>query len=117
MISIDQFLSPVITGSGFWRPLVWILVAIIAFLVAYVLRSFGTTGYKRNTEQAKVFLSGNKEYSEEQMHVKASNLYWGFTTSMDWFYKLLKKLHTGNASDYVLWFVIVLAIFFILGVI
>ena len=64
----------------------------------------------------KSFLSGNKEYPKELMHVKASNLYWGFTKSMEGFYKILRKMHSGNASDYVLWFVIILAVFFIVEV-
>jgi len=52
------------------------------------------------------------------MHIKASNLYWGFTTAMKSLYAGLRKMHTGNTSDYLLWFVIVLAVLFlIIGVI
>ena len=105
------------TGSGFWTPIVWVIAIVVAFLVMYILRMFGNKTYKKDTEQVKSFLSGNPEYSKEHMHIKASNLYWGFTQSMDGFYKILRKIHTGNASDYVLWFVIVLAIFFLVEVI
>ena len=77
---------------------------------------FGNKTYKKDTEQVKSFLSGNPEYPKEKMHIKASNLYWGFTKSMEGFYKLLCKMHTGNASDYVLWFVIILAIFLLIEV-
>jgi len=105
------------TGSGFWNPLIWAIIMIVAFLLIYILRSIGNEGYKKDTEQIKAFLSGNPEYSKDKMQVKASNLYWGFTTSLKGLYTLLKKMHTGNASDYVLWFVIILAIFLIVEVI
>ncbi len=77
----------------------------------------GKKEYKKDTEQVKSFLSGNPEYPKEKMHIKASNLYWGFTTSLNGLYTLLRKMHTGNTSDYVLWFVIILAIFLLVGVI
>jgi len=105
------------TGSGFWNPIVWVIAVVVAFLVLYILRMFGNKSYKKNTEQVKSFLSGNPEYSAEHMQIKASNLYWGFTKSLEGFYSLLRKMHSGNASDYVLWFVIVLAVFFIIEVI
>lgn len=106
------------SGSGFWNPLIWILILAIAFLLFYGIRGFGKSQYKKDTEQTKAFLSGNKETAPEEMHVKASNLYWGFTTSMKTLYAGLRKMHTGNTSDYLLWFVVVLAVFLlIIGVI
>jgi hypothetical protein len=105
------------SGSGFWNPILWVLIFFIAFLLFYGIRGFGKSTYKKDTDQTKVFLSGNQEPSAEEMHVKASNLYWGFTTSMKTVYTELRKMHTGNASDYVLWFVIILAfLFLIIGV-
>jgi hypothetical protein len=105
------------SGSGFWNPLLWILVLVITFLLFYGIRGFGKSTYKKGTEQTKVFLSGNKETTPEEMHIKASNLYWGFTTSMKSLYSMLRKMHSGNTSDYILWFVLVLAVLFlILGV-
>lgn len=105
------------TGSGFWNPIVWGIAIIVAFLLIYILRGFGKTQYKKGTEQVKSFLSGNPEYEKEKMQVKASNLYWGFTTSLKGFYAILKKMHTGNVTDYVLWFVVILAIFLLIEVI
>ena len=105
------------TGSGFWNPIIWAISISIAFLLVYILRSFGKKDYKKDTEQIKSFLSGNPEYEKEKMQVKASNLYWGFTTSLRGLYNVLKKMHTGNTSDYVLWFVIILAIFLLIEVI
>ena len=105
------------TGNGFWTPIVWIVAIVVAFLVMYILRTLGNKSYKKDNEQVKSFLSGNPEYTKEEMHIKASNLYWGFTKSMNGFYKILKKMHSGNASDYILWFVIILAIFLLVEVI
>jgi hypothetical protein len=105
------------TGSGFWNPIIWAISITIAFLIMYILRSFGKKDYKKDTEQTKSFLSGNPEFEKEKMQVKSSNLYWGFTSSLKGLYTVLRKMHTGNASDYVLWFVVVLAILFLIEVI
>jgi len=106
----------IVTGSGFWNPLVWVAAFIIAFLIIYIIRSFGKTTFKKETEQTKVFLSGNPEYKSDAMHVKSSNLYWGFTTTLAWLYNVFKRMHNGNVSDYILWFIIILGVFFIMGV-
>ena len=107
---IDQLIETLQTGSGFWSPIIWILIIMIAFLLIYVIRSFGKKQYKEKTGQTQVFLSGNPEYEKEQMRIKSSNVYWGFTEAMKWVYDVLRKMHNGNASDYVLWFVIVMSI-------
>jgi C4-dicarboxylate transporter len=114
MISIYDFLEKLTTDSGWWNPLVWSVVIVIAFLIIYIIRGFGKKGYKEETEQTKVFLSGNPEYEKEKMHVKASNVYWGFMESLKWVYKVLEKMHTGNVSDYVLWFVVIIGVLFII---
>lgn len=114
MITWESFLETFETGSGFWNPLIWITAIIVAFLIIYILRGYGKKEYKENTEQTKAFLSGNPEYEKEQMHIKGSNVYWGFTESLKWVYKTLDKMHTGNVSDYILWFVIIMGILFIL---
>jgi len=101
------------SGNGIWNPVLWMLVLGILFLLLYGLRGFGRSTYKQGTEQTKVFLSGNKEATPEQMHIQASNLYWGFTTSMKSIYTVLRRMHTGNLSDYVLWFILILAILFL----
>ncbi len=98
----------------FWNPIVWIIIALLAFLLVYVIRSFGKKKYKQKTDQTQSFLSGNPEYEKEQMRIKSSNVYWGFTESLKWIYNILRKIHTGNASDYVLWFVIVMGVLFII---
>ena len=105
------------TNSGFWNPLVWITAFVIAFLLIYIIRGLGKKEYKEGTEQTKVFLSGNPELEKEQMHVKGANVYWGFIDSMKWVYKAFEKMHNGNVSDYVLWFVVIMGIVFVMLVV
>ena len=118
MIEFQDLLKTLGTDSGFWNPLIWLVIIVIAFLIVYIIRGRGKNEFKKQTEQTKVFLSGNPELEKEQMHVKASNVYWGFMESFKWLYNGLEKMHTGNVSDYILWFVIILGVLFlILGVI
>ena len=114
MVTWESFLETFQTSSGFWNPLVWLTAVIIAFLVIYILRGFGKKEYKKDTGQTQAFLSGNPEYEKEQMHIKASNVYWGFTESLKWVYKVLDKMHNSNVSDYVLWFVIIMGVLFLI---
>jgi len=114
----NSLINSLDTGSGFWNPLVWGFALLIVFLVIYILRGAGKTSYKKGTEQTKPFLSGNPETSKESMHVKGENVYWGFVKSMKFIYDRFEKMHNGNVSDYILWFVIIMGIFFlVLGVI
>ena len=113
MSIIESLLNTFETGSGFWNPIVWLVVLLIIFLIIYILRGFGNKSYKKDTEQTKPFLSGNPEYEKEKMHIKGSNVYWGFTESLKWIFNILDKMHTGNVSDYVLWFIIIISILFL----
>jgi len=109
----ESFINTFDTGSGFWNPLVWLTIMVIAFLVAYIIRSFGNKSFKETPEKVKPFLSGNKEGDKEGSHVKASNLYWGFMETFKGIYTTLTKMHTGDISDYVMWFVVILGIMFV----
>ncbi|MDG6218579.1 MAG: hydrogenase [Candidatus Thermoplasmatota archaeon] len=110
---IDMVLETLDTGNGFWHPLVWVSAFIIIFLIVFIIRGLGQKDYKKGTGQTQVFLSGNKEYDKHLMHVQSSNLYWGWTESLKWVIDALKKMHTGNVSDYVLWFVVVMGLLFL----
>ena len=110
MFTFESLLETLKTGSGFWNPIVWVIIIAIAFLLVYVIRGLGKKEYKEKTGQTQSFLSGNPEYEKEDMHVKGSNVYWGFTEALKGVYSVLRKMHTGNASDYVLWFVVVMGI-------
>ena len=110
---IEEFFNTFDTGNGFWNPVLWVIAFVVIFLLIYILRGFGNKNYKKGTSQTQAFLSGNPEYEKELMHVKGSNLYWGWTEAMKWIIDALKSIHTGNTSDYVLWFVIIMGILFI----
>ena len=114
MISIESFLETFQTGSGFWNPIVWIIAILISFLIVLIVRGFGRKDFKDKTGQTQAFLSGNPEYEKEVMHIKGGNVYWGFTESMKWIIDGLEKMHTGNVSDYVLSFIIIMAILLLL---
>lgn len=105
------------TGSGFWNPIILLIIIILSFLFIYVIRGFGKKEYKKKTNQTKVFLSGNIEPEKEKVQFKASNMYWGFLESLKWLYSGLKKMHSGNTSDYVLWFVIIIGFLFVIVVV
>ena len=98
------------TPSGMWNPLIWLLVFLILLLIAYLIWLRGESRYKRHTMQVDPFLSGYGPKSKEDLHVRASNIYWGFSTSLKGYYNFLRKIHTGIINDYVGWYVGILAI-------
>ena len=89
------------------------MVLIIGFAVVWI-RNKGEANYKKDTDQTKPFISGNREISKEDSHVSASHIYWGFTEAMKQYYKPLIQLHNGNINDYSGWIVLVMAIIFII---
>ncbi len=103
------------SGYGRWQPLIWLAAMVLVWLIAVVIRSFGVKAYKPETKQTEPFLSGDAvELSE--LHIKASNLYWGFVESMRGYYRFLTRIHTGQPGDYLLWFFGVTAAVFLVGV-
>jgi len=102
------------TTSGYWNAIIFVIVFVVIALIVYIIKSTGEKAYKKNTEQTKPFLSGNPEPEKEKVHVRADNLFWGFTEALKEYYKPAVKEHTGIVNDYVHWFVIVLAVLFII---
>jgi len=51
MSIFESLLNTFETGSGFWNPIVWLVVIIIVFLIIHILRGFGNKNYKVDTEQ------------------------------------------------------------------
>lgn len=101
------------TAGGYWSPVVWIIAFIVAALVAYILWGTGNK-QRKGGEQGTPFLSGKPAPSKEEAHVRAGNVYWGFTEALRGYYKWMKSIHTGIVNDYVLWFVGMAALFFVL---
>ncbi len=102
------------TGYGAYDPLLWVVVLLVALLLAWFLRSFGRADFTVTGDKAKPFLSGNEEPEKDAVHIRASNLYWGFTEALDGYYKRLVPLHSALMTDYILWLLGSLAVLLLL---
>ena len=93
-----------------WSPLILILVFLILAIVGLIFRSKGDKSYKKDTDQTKVYLSGEQQPDAELRHVRAHNMYWGFFQALKRYYDPTLAAHTGIINDYVLWFISLIAI-------
>jgi len=114
-------MSIVALGYDFWNPIVWVIAFVVVMAVAAVFRSQGQKKYKKDTGQAQVFLCGEEVPEAEQRQVKARNVYWGFFETLKGYYNAILKPHTGIINDYIMWFIVVVAIsiiiIFIMGLV
>jgi hypothetical protein len=101
-----------ILGSGyaFWNPIVWIIAFIVMFIVVYFFRRRGQKGYKRDTDQTRIFLCGEEVPAAGERHIRVGNIYWGFFETLKGYYNQILRPHTGIINDYVLWFVAIAAV-------
>ncbi len=97
-------------GYAVWAPVIWIIALLVIALMALAWRNQGRETYKKGTLQTDIFLSGIRVPPEEQRHVKAENIYWGFFEALRGLYRVMMKPHTGIVNDYILWLVAVLAV-------
>ena len=88
---------------AFWAPIVCIIAFLIIVAIAYAFRSRGQQAYSKDTEQTKVFLSGEDTPEDTLRHVRSHNMYWGFFESMKRYYDPLIRAHTGLVNDYLAW--------------
>ncbi|MDI6917203.1 MAG: hypothetical protein QMC80_05345 [Thermoplasmatales archaeon] len=102
------------TGYGFWSPIIWIITIIVIGIILYIIWHLGEPAYKKGTEQTKPFLAGMPEPSKEAVTVRADNVYWGFKEALKHYYGPMIKTHSGIINDYISWFVVVLAIVFVI---
>ncbi|MGD9675333.1 MAG: hydrogenase [Candidatus Bipolaricaulia bacterium] len=110
-------MSGISSGFGTWNPIAWGLLVLGIAVLAFVLRATGRRDYKKGTDQARVFLSGNEEPENRgALHVRGSHLYWGMVDGLGAYYRRVQGLHTGVINDYVAWFVGALALLGILFV-
>ena len=98
------------TTGGYWDAIAWIIAFIVICIVVYIIRSFGKKGYRKEAEEP--FFSG-VELPTEKTHVRASNIFWGFTESMKGYYGIMEKMHDGIINNYVSWFVFIAVLLFI----
>jgi len=95
------------SGYAFWNPLIWIIVFLVMAIIVYFFRRRGQKGYKKDTDQARIFLSGEEVPAAEERHIRVGNIYWGFFETLKEYYKQMVRVHTGIINDYILWFVAV----------
>jgi uncharacterized membrane protein YphA (DoxX/SURF4 family) len=103
-------LSVIDYGYAVWAPLIWIVALVVIGVMVLIWRNRGQKGYKKGTAQTDIFLSGAKVPPEAERHVKSENIYWGFFESLKELYDAMMKPHTGIVNDYLLWFVVILAV-------
>ncbi len=101
----------ILTGQGFWSPLIWVAAALGVLLLAFFLWSRGRREHKRGTEQELPFLSGERA---EDPRVGASHLYWGFLEALKPFLNGLRDWHSGVINDYAGWFLVILVVVLLL---
>ncbi len=97
----------ILTGQGYWSPLIWMAAALGTLLLAAFLWSRGHRQHKRGTEQELPFLSGERA---EKAQVGALHLYWGLTEALGPFLERLGNWHSGVVTDYAGWFVVLLGV-------
>jgi hypothetical protein len=102
------------TGYGAWNPLFWIFGFVVALIISWLILRRGESGCKNYTEQVKPYLSGNAEPEKGDVHIRAGNMYWGFTEALKGYYEILVPLHTGILTDYILWFLGVMALIMVI---
>jgi len=96
----------------YWDPLLLVMVLLGIAAALFLLGKLLFRGdYNRNA-QVKPYNSGALE--EMDYSVKAQNLYWGFRKSLELYYEKLEALHNGDLNDYIKWFIITMALCFLL---
>jgi len=106
--------APVLTGYGVWNPLAWLIAFISAAIVVYLLWNRGESSYRKGTELGRPYLSGNAEPEKGAVHIRASNLYWGYLQALKTYYDAIVPVHTGVLTDYMIWFVAVTALLLVI---
>ena len=103
------------TGFGYWNVFLWLVMSALVLVFTLWVRSLGRTDYKRYTDQDEIYWSGNEvPHDGAEISVPASASYWGFRTAMEPFYVFMNRFHSGRASDYAGYFVVMTAIIGIL---
>ena len=110
---MDLF-APLLTGYGIWAPVAWLVAFVAAVVIVYLLWKTGESSYKKGTELERPYLSGNAEPEKGAVHIRASNLYWGFLQALKGYYDAIVPIHTGVLTDYMIWFVAVTALLLVI---
>jgi len=107
------------TGSGLWAPIAWTVAFITALVIGWFIRNIGESGCQKDSEQTKVFISGEDEklFENQDVHIVGGNLYWGYFEVLKKYYDKVTSLHTGVVSDYMLWMLSTLVIVILIGLV
>ncbi len=105
------------TGFGSWNAIFWLAAFIVAMIIGWIIWRRGEGDHPAGKDGAAPYLSGNKEPEKGAVHIRGGNLYWGYTDALSGYYRWIKPLHTGNASDYVLAYLAVTALLLVMVVI
>lgn len=103
------------TNHGAWSPRPWVLVFVAAVGVALWIRSVGRGDSRTGGDSQKPFISGNDLANPEDARVAASHMYWGYLEAMRGYYRRLMEFHSGVLTDYLMWFLAVLAVLLAAG--
>ncbi len=106
-------MKTLVTGFGLWNPLVWVIAFVLVYIGIKFLQDHGKPDTEKGGDMVLPFTSGNY-VTDEDVRIKASNVYWGFVEAMKGYYATLSKIHTGIMSDYVYWYIGILAVIIIL---
>lgn len=105
------------TGYGAWNPVFFLIALVVTFIIGWLIWSRGRSDYNTGKDATAPFLSGNEEPEKGAIHIRGSNLYWGYTDALSGYYNLVRPFHTGNAADYLLAYLAVTALLIIVVVI
>jgi hypothetical protein len=94
----------ILTASGSWNPLVFLLCCAAASLIVLLVRALGERGCRKEKEKSATFFSGDLSPEEN----RATNPYWGFFEALKGYYRRMERIHNGVINDYVYWFVLAL---------
>jgi len=99
------------TGFGFWDVYAWIAFFLLAGGGFFYLRSQGRKDYRRGTDQGEIFYGGNPVPEDgKEITVPASSAYWGFTRALEGWYEWLTAWHSGMATEYLGYMVLVMGL-------
>jgi amino acid transporter len=98
------------SGYDFWNPLIWIIAFLVVMVIVYLFRMRGQKKYKKDTDQARIFLCGEEVPEAGERHIKVGNIYWGFFETLKEYYNHILRPHTGIVNDFVLWLVAITAL-------
>ena len=102
--------NTIFSGYGYWNVFVWLFFFGVAVSFAIYFRSHGRNDYRNGTSQDEIFYSGNAVPQDgTDVSVPASAAYWGFKRACAPLYAWLDKLHNGNGSDYMGYFILTFA--------